>query len=486
MKKIICLLVTLMILTGCSAGASTNSQNNDEPDELVTINDAIQKMLDLKDISFQLIILSLGSLDSGEDPFNEYKSIGEKFEFRVKNWKSLSPEIYGTYHDKWFEHRYGDTIFMDKDRVYLVSGYSMRSRRDIKAWFDNTPENLVRYNSEVFGKIIDYVTMYLKKLPKDAAIGEVRLENGETEYHFDLIPEQFVEVYPEYVEAVKHKHVELFGFYTDYETVRYGLECHGTIKVNSEGYVTEYTIVFKNEEHNPDADEPVQINPYTISLKFEEPGKDVLIEKPDFSEYQNYEDYLNNLPEPDPGDIVLYKPIIYLYPEKVTEVTVKMGHSENLICSYPKYVNGWNVTAYPDGKLIYNETGRELYSLYWEGNNKTAYMTDEGFCVKGEDTASFLEEKLALLGLSEREAEEFIIFWLHILENNEYNYIRFESMEDMNSYMPLNITPAPDTIIRVNMIFKALENPVELREQKIVTPERNGFTVVEWGGTPLD
>jgi len=113
-------------------------------------------------------------------------------------------------------------------------------------------------------------------------------------------------------------------------------------------------------------------------------------------------------------------------------------------------------------------------------------MTDEGFCVKGEDTASFLEEKLALLGLSEREAEEFIIFWLPILENKEYNYIRFESMEDMNSYMPLDITPAPDTIIRVNMIFKALESPVELREQKIVTPERNGFTVVEWGGTPLD
>ena len=328
--------------------------------------------------------------------------------------------------------------------------------------------------------------MYLKKLPKGAVIKEVKSENGETEYHFDLTPEQFVEMYPEYVESVKHKHVELFGFYTDYETVKYGMECHGKIKVNSEGYVTEYTIVFKNEEHNPDADEPVQINPYTVSLKFEEPGKEVVIEKPDFSEYQTYEDYLNNLPKRNPEDIFYYKPIIYLYPEKVTEVTVKMGHPENLICSYPKYVNGWNVTAYPDGKLIYNETGRELYSLYWEGNNKNAYMTDEGFCVKGEDVASFLEEKLALLGLSEREAEEFIIFWLPILENNEYNYIRFESMEDMNSYMPLDFTPAPDTIIRVNMIFKALDKPVELREQKIVTPERNGFTVVEWGGTPLD
>ena len=486
MKKIICLLVALLILTGCNAGASNNDQKDDDSDNLVTINEAIQKMLDLKDINFQLIILSLGSLDSGEDPFNEFESVGEKFEFRVKNWRSVSPELYGTYHNKMFEHRYGDTIFMDKDRVYLISGYSMRNRREIKAWFNNTPENLARYDSEVLGKIIEYVTMYLKKLPKGAVIKEVKSENGETEYNFDLTPEQFVEMFPEYVEAVKHKRITLFGFYTDFETVKNGLECHGTIKVNSEGYVTEYTIVFKNEENHPDTDEPAQTNTYTVSLKFEEPGKEVVIEKPDFSEYQTYENYLNNLPERAPEDMVVYKPIIYLYPEKETEVTVKMGHPENLICSYPKYVNGWNVTAYPDGKLIYNETGRELYSLYWEGNNKTAFMTDEGFCVKGEDIASFLEEKLALLGLSEREAEEFIIFWLPILENNEYNYIRFESMEDMNSYMPLDITPAPDTIIRVNMIFKALESPVELREQKIVTPERNGFTVVEWGGTPLD
>ena len=358
MKKIICLLVTLMILTGCSTGASTTSQNNDERDDLVAVNDAIQKMLDLKDINFQLIKLSLGSLDSGEDQFNEFESVGEKFEFLVKNWRSLSPEIYGTYLNKWFEHRYGDIIFMDKDRVYLIAGLNLRGRSDIKAWFDNTPENLVRYNSEVFGKIIEYVTMYLKKLPKGAVIKEVKLENGETEYHFDLTPEQFVEMYPEYVESVKHKRVELFGFYTDYETVKYGMECHGTIKVNSEGYVTEYTIVFKNEENHSDADEPVQINPYTVSLKFEEPGKEVVIEKPDFSEYQTYEDYLNNLPKRNPEDIFYYKPIIYLYPEKVTEVTVKMGHPENLICSYPKYVNGWNVTAYPDGKLIYNETGR--------------------------------------------------------------------------------------------------------------------------------
>ena len=61
------------------------------------------------------------------------------------------------------------------------------------------------------------------------------------------------------------------------------------------------------------------------------------------------------------------KPIIYLYPEETTELSVKLGKSENITCSYPKYNNGWNVIANTDGTLIDKNTGRKLYSLYWEG-----------------------------------------------------------------------------------------------------------------------
>lgn len=60
------------------------------------------------------------------------------------------------------------------------------------------------------------------------------------------------------------------------------------------------------------------------------------------------------------------KPIIYLYPEKETKVDVILGNSEDLIVSYPKYVDGWNVVAKPNGDLIDIKTGRSLYSLYYE------------------------------------------------------------------------------------------------------------------------
>ena len=184
-------------------------------------------------------------------------------------------------------------------------------------------------------------------------------------------------------------------------------------------------------------------------------------------------------------DMTIKKPIIYLYPTTTTDVSVKLAHPELITSSYPKYINGWQVTADPSGKLIDKQTGRELYSLYWEGANRNAKMYADGFVVKGSDTATFLEDKLATLGLTEREAEEFIIYWLPVLEQNNYNYIRFETLAEINSYMPLEINPKPDTLIRVIMDYKPLDAPINVTEQKLTTPTRSGFTVVEWGGTQI-
>lgn len=184
-------------------------------------------------------------------------------------------------------------------------------------------------------------------------------------------------------------------------------------------------------------------------------------------------------------DIYTAKPIIYLYPEEETEVSVTLGYPEKITTSYPKYENGWKVLAKPDGTLIYNKTGRELYSLYWEGENNIDINTEEGFVVKGEDSAKFLEEKLAILGLNEREAEEFIVYWLPQLESNKYNFIRFETLDKINEDMPLEISPKPDTLIRVWMEFKGLDKYEKVKEQQLQTPERKGFVAVEWGGIKL-
>ena len=179
---------------------------------------------------------------------------------------------------------------------------------------------------------------------------------------------------------------------------------------------------------------------------------------------------------------VAYKPIIYLYPTEETEVSVQLGNSQYLTTTYPTYNHGWKVVASPDGTLK-GENGREYYGLFWEGNHHDAYVHPEGFVVKGEDTLSFLEEKLQVLGLNEKEANEFIIYWLPILENNSYNYIYFETMDEINQYMPLTVEPNPQSLIRIQMDYLPLDYEMEVAEQVLTTPTREGFTVVEWGGS---
>lgn len=181
------------------------------------------------------------------------------------------------------------------------------------------------------------------------------------------------------------------------------------------------------------------------------------------------------------------KPIIYIYPEEETEVTVELGRKENLTCTYPIYEDKWKVIAKSDGTLIDDKTGRTYYALYWEGINSKKYgnKLENGFVVKGEDTIKFLEEKLAILGLNERETEEFIVYWLPKMQNNRYNYIRFQTMEEIDKNMPLEITPEPETLIRVMMEWKELNKYIEVEEQQLEKVERKGYTVVEWGGTEI-
>lgn len=180
------------------------------------------------------------------------------------------------------------------------------------------------------------------------------------------------------------------------------------------------------------------------------------------------------------------KPIIYLYPEEKTNIEVKLGKKENITCSYPKYENGWKVVANPNGDLKYIENGKNLYALYYEAKTeKENKVEKEGFVVKGEDSAKFLEEKLEILGLNERESEEFIVYWLPKLEANKYNYIRFLNKEEIEENMPLEIEPKPETTIRVLMTFKGLNKEIKVEEQQLTRVERKGYTVVEWGGSEI-
>jgi|GEM_PF-489178 len=183
-------------------------------------------------------------------------------------------------------------------------------------------------------------------------------------------------------------------------------------------------------------------------------------------------------------DFVAEKPIIYLYPKVETEVSVKLGNPENITCSYPEYGDGWDVLAEPNGDLIDNKDGLKLYSLYWEGKDFPNINEDCGFVVDKQDLAQFLEEKLTILGLNYKEREEFIVYWLPKLQENETN-IKFLTSDEINAYMPLDIEPKPDSVIRVYMAYKGVDEGFSVREEELESPLRDGFVAVEWGGVEL-
>ena len=179
------------------------------------------------------------------------------------------------------------------------------------------------------------------------------------------------------------------------------------------------------------------------------------------------------------------KPVVYLYPKEEMNIDVKLSNPDSITCDYPEYGDGWNVVAKPSGDLKELNSDKNLYCLYYEASMPVLHVEDEGFVVKSADTADFLDEKLEILGLNDKERNEFIIYWLPRLEANKYNYIRFLTNDEMNDVQKLSVNPKPDTVIRIMMSYKGLDRPINVREQKLKTAARAGFTVVEWGGTEI-
>jgi len=178
------------------------------------------------------------------------------------------------------------------------------------------------------------------------------------------------------------------------------------------------------------------------------------------------------------------KPAIYLYPERETQVSVQVNPVGKMTVTIPKYPeNGWSVTAFPNGTL---QSNNKIYPyLYYEAqiSDLAIVKPEEGFLTfKKEGLESRLTTLLPKLGLSSSESKDFIDYWIKTLPESNYYIIKIISKNSTDAIAPLTIQPKPDQIIRVALHFELSNTPVILKEPEVLTPIRNGFTVVEWGG----
>ena len=182
-----------------------------------------------------------------------------------------------------------------------------------------------------------------------------------------------------------------------------------------------------------------------------------------------------------------HAPVIYLYNEDDTPINVKIDLNGEFTYTYPAYNEecGWTVTASHDGTLTDSE-GRSYDFLFWEGDVYMEPDLSRGFCVEGEDTRAFLTDAAATLGLNDNETEFFVSYWAPRMEDNAYNVITFQTTA-FDEAAELEITPEPDVLLRVNMLWYPTDTYVDIPELDLAAigiplSERHGFTAVEWGG----
>lgn len=191
------------------------------------------------------------------------------------------------------------------------------------------------------------------------------------------------------------------------------------------------------------------------------------------------------------------KPVLYVYPQEEQQLTVTLDLEGSLDSVYPAPDGqratergtqaSWTVMASPDGTLT-DASGRTYPYLFWDGPVRQE-SPQQGFVVAREDAVPFLEEKLALLGLSDRESADFITYWAPRIRAYDYTFVSFDASAYTQhaSYSftdEAGATVTPDTFIRVFMTIREADANTVVQPQTLApSPTRSGFTVVEWGGT---
>lgn len=183
-----------------------------------------------------------------------------------------------------------------------------------------------------------------------------------------------------------------------------------------------------------------------------------------------------------PGYGCLAKPVIYLYPESTLQVQVTVKIPKGRLTTTEPLIgagNGWNVTSQPNGKII--EDGESYPYLFYEASELWTISINRGWVVQESNVTNWFNTTLPKMGLSTNETRDFVGYWSQHLPNANYYLISLLNSTQLENVSDLNIIPKPNTTIRVMLVIQKLNNPITISAPNITTPERNGFTVVEWG-----
>ncbi|CAE6507122.1 unnamed protein product [Rhizoctonia solani] len=247
-------------------------------------------------------------------------------------------------------------------------------------------------------------------------------------------------------------------------------------------------------------------------------------------------------------ELLLGKPVIYIFSPNLTtnvQVELSLHQSWTFTGIYPlttvttttkdnmpgRESISWVVDAHPGGILWDHGTKREITYLFWEAHpNRKALrsppLTRSSSPVEGPSPShtfdpespvvlpghsavlsfnkvtGYIDDALLALGLHTEARTSFITYWLPDLSKHAFIALRFLPQQDYEKAAPLDVSPAPQVVTRVFMLFRGVEeSQIELwndsvdMAQKDVSMwrgivgvdvdqvhDKSLFRVLEWGG----
>lgn len=176
----------------------------------------------------------------------------------------------------------------------------------------------------------------------------------------------------------------------------------------------------------------------------------------------------------------VYKPNIYFYAPELLEISVEFLEEHLLTETIPEYSFGWDTTVCGDGQIICQDEPYDF--LFYESlADASLFETESAWVIYADTREEQLLEVLALYDFNEKETADFIEFWMEKLEAG-VDYVMYpQDTVCVDRQMPMVIVPEPTRITRIWFGFEKYAG--QTFETPQVTPiEREGFTVVEWGG----
>ncbi len=189
------------------------------------------------------------------------------------------------------------------------------------------------------------------------------------------------------------------------------------------------------------------------------------------------------------------KPVIYAYSNDKIEINLNLSPKGEFTFTYPQIdkENEWNFTSTKNGEIYINN--KSYPYLFWESitENLKYHKQQEAFqgeVVKSNMIITYLETELSQMGLNATEKADFITYWGPRMTESNYSLIQFKVDEQYDEIATINVTPKPDNIRRVYMLFTPFDSyPSHLKidnsKVKYTSISRDGLTIIEWGGSQI-